>query len=178
MAEPICVVAYNPEWPAMFERMCHCLQLFLGDVAVAIEHVGSTAVPGLAAKPILDIDVVVRTRSEVAEGIRRLGEDGYVHRGDLGVRGREAFTNPPDRTRHHLYLVVQGSEALQNHLEFRDYLRSHPETAEEYGALKKVLAARFRDDREGYNLAKTQFVTDVLRRAAELRLNPSATAGQ
>ena len=166
MTEPIRIVAYDPEWPAMFERVRCCLGSAVGDIAVAIEHVGSTAVPGLAAKPIIDIDIVVRCAADVAEGIRRLGEYGYVHKGDLGVRGREAFATPRDRVPHHLYLVVQGSEAHLNHLEFRDYLRSHPERAQEYSALKKRLAACFGDDRVGYTGAKAAFVEDILRRAA------------
>src|ERR1700740_2427681 len=96
MTELICVVAYDPEWPAMFDGMRCWLQSAVSDVAVAIEHVGSTAVPGLAAKPIIDIDVVIPSREEVPAMVTRLTALGYEHRGNLGIEDREAFCAPRD----------------------------------------------------------------------------------
>ena len=142
----------------MFLRLRSSLSAALGDVAIAVEHVGSTAVPGLASKPILDVDVVVSSATEVAQAIRRLGELGYQHVGDQGVTGREAFESPHDSCPHHLYLVVRGSEPLRNHIRFRDYLRTHPHTAREYERLKHKLAEQFREDREGYTQGKAEFV--------------------
>ena len=118
----------------------------MADLATAIEHVGSTAVPGLAAKPIIDLTVVVPTHAEVAAAIERLSTLGYVHRGSLGIDGREAFDADARLPRHHLYLCARDSVALANHLTVRDYLRRHPETADEYGALKKRLAQAFPHD--------------------------------
>jgi GrpB-like predicted nucleotidyltransferase (UPF0157 family) len=161
--DPILIVAYDATWPIAFEKLRGCLLAALGEVAVTIEHVGSTAVLGLAAKAILDVDVVVRSASDAGEAIRRLGEFGYQHLGDQGIRGREAFNRPPDTAPHHLYVVVQGSEPLRNHIQFRDYLRAHPEKAKEYQRLKQTLAAHFRDDRDGYTEAKTEFVRVALR---------------
>jgi GrpB-like predicted nucleotidyltransferase (UPF0157 family) len=167
MPGAVLIVPYDPNWPIMFERLRGCLSAAVGDLAVAIEQVGSTAVPGLASKPILDIDIVVRSEPDVGEVIVRLGEFGYNHRGDLGIRGREAFHSPRDIFHHHLYLVAQDSEPLRNHIRFRDYLRANPRTAEDYQRLKQALAEFFRDDREGYTNGKAEFVQDVLRRASE-----------
>jgi len=149
----------------MFLRLRSSLSAALGDVAIAVEHVGSTAVPGLASKPILDVDVVVRSASDIVEAIRRLGEFGYQHVGDQGVTGREAFESPRDSCPHHLYVVVRGSDPLRNHIQFRDYLRTHPHRVMEYERLKHKLAEQFREDREGYTRGKTEFVEKVLRLA-------------
>lgn len=134
----------------------------LDDVAVAIEHVGSTAVPGLAAKPVIDLVVVVEPE-RVQEAIDRLAAVGYVHRGDLGVEGREAFSSPDSERRHHLYVSATGSEELRAQLAFRDRLRRDTALAAEYEALKRELAVRFRDDRPGYTEAKTDFVVAASR---------------
>ena len=126
---------------------------------------GSTAVPGLAAKPILDIDVVLSSSLQVAEAIARLAEVGYEHQGDLGIAGREAFASPSNPPAHHLYLVVRGSEPWRNHIQFRDYLREHPECAQAYTALKRSLAERFQNERDKYTEGKTEFIARVLRQA-------------
>jgi GrpB-like predicted nucleotidyltransferase (UPF0157 family) len=157
----IVVVDYDPAWPQMFETLRARIEPALADIALAIEHVGSTAVPGLAAKPIVDIDVVV-SPEHVATAIERLAELGYGHKGDLGVPGREAFAYPPDTPRHHLYVCPVGNTALANHLTVRDCLREHPDAAREYADLKKRLATTFADDVDGYVEGKSAFILDVL----------------
>jgi GrpB-like predicted nucleotidyltransferase (UPF0157 family) len=137
----------------------------LGSIAVAIEHVGSTAVPGLAAKPIIDMDVVVASAGDVRVAIERLAALGYVHQGNLGIVGREAFETPAGLPAHHLYVCIHGGAALQNHLQVRDYLRRHADAAATYGRLKKTLAESFPDDIEKYMSGKTDFLTGVLRSA-------------
>jgi GrpB-like predicted nucleotidyltransferase (UPF0157 family) len=132
-------------------------------LAVAIEHVGSTAVPGLPAKPIIDIDVVVPSSSDVPEAIARLATIGYVHRGDLGIAGREVFAAPSGTPPHHLYVCPADGAELARHRFFRDYLISHPEIASAYGSLKKAAAEQHRDDRAAYIEAKSEFVAGVLR---------------
>jgi GrpB-like predicted nucleotidyltransferase (UPF0157 family) len=122
-------------------------------------------VPGLAAKPIVDIDVVLRSAEDVPAAIERLRSLGYVYQGDKGIQGREAFMWPPGARRHHLYVVVRGSPPHAAHIDFRDHLRSHPEIAREYGALKQELAERYGDDTLAYGEAKTDFVAGVLRAA-------------
>jgi len=153
---------YDPEGPHVFEELRASIWAVASDVAITIEHVGSTAVEGLAAKPIIDMDVVV-AQDDVAAGIVRLVELGYEHRGDLGIAGREAFRSPAGSPRHHLYLCPSGNEALANHLAIRDYLRANPRAASAYGALKKRLAREFPNDIDGYVDGKTGFLVGVLR---------------
>jgi GrpB-like predicted nucleotidyltransferase (UPF0157 family) len=157
----VAVVDYDPDWPLRFGRLSDLLMAALTDVAVTIEHVGSTAVPGLAAKPIIDIDVVVASPTDVPRAIERLQALGYQHEGDLGIAGREAFRQPARLPAHHLYLVVQDSPAYADHVDLRDYLRNNPDATEQYAALKKLLA-RQGLDRDGYMRAKAEFIAAAL----------------
>ena len=137
----------------------------LADVALRIEHVGSTSVPGLAAKPIIDMTIVVAARDDVPKTIDRLTTLGYVHRGTLGIDDRDAFDHPADVRRHNLYICPAGTIGVVNQVAVRDYLRAHPEVAAQYGALKKRLADRFPCDIDSYVLEKTDFVLEILRHA-------------
>jgi GrpB-like predicted nucleotidyltransferase (UPF0157 family) len=157
------VVDYDPSWPNTFEKLCSILWPALRGVALSVEHVGSTSVPGLAAKPIIDISIVVSQSSEVPTGISRLATLGYVHRGDLGIEGREVFAHPDGWPRHNLYLCPRDSVALANHLALRNYLRTHLEAVREYGELKKSLAERFPDDIASYIDGKTTLLLTMLR---------------
>jgi GrpB-like predicted nucleotidyltransferase (UPF0157 family) len=160
--DPIVIVDYDPEWPRAFKAIRDRAAAAVGEVAVAIEHVGSTAVPGLAAKPVIDLVVVVEPE-DVQRAVERLVAIGYVHRGNLGVEGREAFSAPEDDPRHHLYVSPTDSEELRAQLAFRDRLRRDRALAAEYVALKRDLAVTFRDDRPGYTEAKTDFVVPASR---------------
>ena len=161
----IVVVDYDSSWPEEFERLRSRIWPVVSDVALSVEHVGSTAVPGLAAKPVIDVSVVVRTASDVPLAIERLASLGYAHRARLGIEGREAFDSPPGSAAHHLYLCPRDSPGLANHLAVRDHLRTHPEAAKEYGELKKRLAGQFPHDIDGYVNGKTDFLLTVLRAA-------------
>jgi GrpB-like predicted nucleotidyltransferase (UPF0157 family) len=160
---PIVVADYDEDWPALFKRVATPVRATLADLGATVEHVGSTAVPGLAAKPIIDIDVVVRSANDVPSAIERLRGLGYVYQGDKGIKGREAFMWPRGAAPHHLYVVVKGSRPHAEHVRFWDYLRLHPGAAEEYGLLKKRLAEEYGDDSLAYTEAKTDFVTRVLK---------------
>jgi GrpB-like predicted nucleotidyltransferase (UPF0157 family) len=160
--DPVVIADYDPSWPARFAELRNRLGAALGPLAVDIEHVGSTAVPGLAAKPIIDLDIVIATRDDLPAVIERLRPLGYDHEGDLGVPGREAFTSPPGRPPHHLYVCPAGSPALARHLAVRDLLRADPEAAGAYATLKRSLAARFRHDRVAYTDAKSAFLDALL----------------
>jgi GrpB-like predicted nucleotidyltransferase (UPF0157 family) len=161
----IVVVDYDPAWPELFEQIRSCVWPAIRDVALSVEHVGSTSVPGLAAKPIIDMTVVVSTPVEVPLAIERLATVGYAHRGDLGIAGREAFERPARSPHHHLYLCVAGSQSLENHVLLRDYLRAHPALASEYGELKKQLAQRFPHDIDAYMAGKAPAISRILRAA-------------
>ncbi len=156
---------YDPRWARDFEALRSRIWPLVEDFAVAMEHVGSTSVPGLPAKPILDIDLIVHPHEGVLLAIERLATIGYTHRGNLGIEGREAFRASVDLPAHHLYVCREDSAALRDHLTFRDYLRAHPETARAYADLKKQLALQFPDDVDSYAQAKTDFVTGVLETA-------------
>jgi len=162
---PVVIVDYNPLWPEQFEALRSRLANVIGRLAIAIEHVGSTAIPGLAAKPILDIDVLLRSPEDLPRAIAALASIGYQHRGDLGIPDREAFRAPAGDLRHHLYVCPNNTEYLC-HIAFRDYLRAHTKEANAYAALKLELAIRFREDREAYNNAKADFVESILRKAS------------
>ena len=118
--------------------------------------------PGLPAKDLIDMVAVVPSEADTAEAIRRLEAIGYEARGNLGVEGREAFWWPDGEKRHHLYVSPATSAELQAQVAFRDRLRTDPEVAREYVALKWELAERFRDDRLAYTEGKTDFIEAVL----------------
>jgi len=160
LAEPIVIVEYDHAWPGEFEWVRDRAAAALGDLPVAIEHVGSTAVPGLAAKPGIDLVVIVEP-DDLQRAIDGLEAIGYTHRGNLGVEGREAFSVPDGEPthHHHLYVSPTDSEELRAQLAFRDRLRSDPDLAAAYVALKRDLADRYREDRPAYTEAKTDFVT-------------------
>lgn len=163
---PVVIVDYNPIWPKQFETLRSSLANVLDGLALTIEHVGSTAVPGLAAKPILDIDVFLKSADELPLAIAALASIGYQHRGDLGIPGREAFRAPAADFPHHLYVCPTDTE-YQRHITFRDHLLAHPREADAYAALKRELAGKFREDREAYNNAKREFVEGILRKSAK-----------
>jgi GrpB-like predicted nucleotidyltransferase (UPF0157 family) len=165
MTAPITIEDYDLLWPEKFETLRSRIAQVLNGLTTAIEHVGSTAVPGLAAKPILDIDILLRSATDLPIVCTRLGSLGYEHGGDLGVAGREAFRTPAGEFAHHLYACPPGSQEYSRHIAFRDYLRSHLEDASAYAALKRNLAHKFATDREAYSQGKTEFVRQILRRA-------------
>ncbi|MGM0385557.1 MAG: GrpB family protein, partial [Actinomycetota bacterium] len=130
------VVPYRAEWRGQFETVAADLRRALGAVPYeSIEHVGSTSVPGLAAKPILDIDVIVHPQ-DVPAAIRALEGAGHAHCGDLGMTGREAFDPPDDSPRRHVHVCVAGTLHMTNHLAAREVLRNRQDLRDEYGAIK------------------------------------------
>ncbi len=165
MTTPIIIEDYDPQWPQRFDAVRSRIASVLGTFAAAIEHVGSTAVPGLAAKPIIDVDVLLRSAKDLPRVIAKLKAVGYEHQGTLGVPGRDAFKTPAHDIDHHLYVCsTQGAEFFR-HIAFRDYLRTHPKDAEDYSRLKRSLAGKFSVDRDAYTHAKTDFIEDILRRS-------------
>lgn len=150
------VLPYDPAWKADFAAIRQELASALDGLAIAIEHVGSTSVEGLSAKPCIDIDVVMPDYSVFPQIVERLAAIGYTHEGDLGIPGREAFcyTGKPHLRLHHLYVCPADSEELRRHLVFRDFLRTHPEAVARYSACKEDAARRFPEDIEGYMACK------------------------
>ena len=164
--DPVEVVDYDPSWPDQFARLAARVRAAFADgPLIAVEHVGSTSVVGLAAKPVIDMDVIVPSRGDIPEAIACLAGLGYVHEGDRGIPGREAFLWPVGTVRHHLYVCACDNAELRRQVAFRDYLREHRDEAQRYEALKRNLAARFRSDRTAYSEGKTEFVEAVLKKA-------------
>ncbi len=163
--EPVRIVPYDTAWPARFEEERAALAELLGDVVTGgIHHIGSTAVPGLAAKPIIDIQVGVADLEIARSCIEPLAALDYLY---APYRADEIawFCKPsPERRTHHLHLVPVTSPRFGAVLEFRDLLRSDPEVAREYEAMKRQLAATFERDREAYTEAKQPFIESALDR--------------
>jgi len=167
----IAIEPYDSAWPARFAIEAERIRRSFGDLALRVEHVGSTAVPGLAAKPVIDIQVSVPSLAPMGGFIERLSEIGYGHVSLGAVDLVYPFFTKPAAwpSTHHVHLCVVDSEHERRHLAFRDYLRRHPLAAAEYLTLKHELAAAHHgatiESRECYSLAKTEFVSSVVARA-------------
>lgn len=148
----VIVLPWDPLWTRDFDAIRQELAAALGALAVRIEHVGSTSVEGLAAKPIIDLDVVIRDDQPLGQVIEALAQIGYIHEGDLGIPGREAFCyeSKPHLRKHHLYVCPESSRELHRHTAFRDRLRTDPEAAAEYSRVKLEAAALYLEDIAGY----------------------------
>ncbi|MCD2173648.1 GrpB family protein [Rhizobium sp. C4] len=166
MAEPVMIVPYDLEWPKIFARLRDDVSAVMGAVALRIEHVGSTAVPGLVAKPVIDIDVVISSELELQEAISRLLLLGYSYAGERGIEGRHAFVQPMGLPTHHLYVCAADNPELARHIAFRNHLITDRAASDAYGELKQELARTFGEDREGYTNAKTAFIADILSKLA------------
>jgi GrpB-like predicted nucleotidyltransferase (UPF0157 family) len=136
MNNSLVIQKYDPQWPILFGELRVKFSELLGNLVSAIEHMGSTSVPGLAAKPIIDLDVLLASATYLPETIRRLATLGYEHEGDLGNAGREAFRAPPTLFAHHLYVCLPNCEEFRRHILLRNYLKSHPGEASAYSSLK------------------------------------------
>jgi GrpB-like predicted nucleotidyltransferase (UPF0157 family) len=165
MSDPITVVSYDPAWPEIFRQLGTQLRAALGGVALRIDHIGSTADPGPAAKPIVDVQISVE-RLEPVEPLRLpLEAAGFRYRAANTERTKRYFREPLGRRRTHIHVRRAGSFSEQFSLLFRDFLRADPAAALDYGQRKRALAARFTNDRQGYLDAKVPIIWEVLRRA-------------
>ena len=156
------VVPYDPEWRSDFEKIKRELDVALGNLALAVEYIGSTSVEGMSAKPCIDIDVVIEDSSMLKEAIERLADIGYIHEGDLGIAGREAFDykDKPHLAKHHLYVCPKDSAELHRHISFRDYLRENPDAVKEYSRIKEEGAELFFFDIDKYIEHKSPFIDE------------------
>ena len=159
----VVVLPYDAGWQRNFAAIKAELECALGPLALRIEHVGSTAVEGLSAKPCIDIDVVIRDYDVFSAVVNKLAEIGYQHEGDLGIRDREAFcySDKPHLQTHHLYVCPLQSAELHRHLTFRDFLRTHPEAVRQYGAVKEAAARLFPNDIDEYIRYKTPCIEEL-----------------
>ena len=158
----VVVLPYDSNWKQDFIDIKDELAEALGQLAISIEHVGSTSVEGLAAKPIIDIDVVVKT-TDVQKAIKALEGIGYIHEGNLGIEGREAFAyeGKEHLQTHHLYVCPEDSSELKRHIAFRNYLRNHEEAVEKYSQVKIEAARRYPDDIDKYIEYKSPIIEEI-----------------
>jgi GrpB-like predicted nucleotidyltransferase (UPF0157 family) len=170
MSEPVIIVDYDPAWLERYEAERARILSAIAPWVAAIEHIGSTSVPGLGAKPIIDIMVAVRSLDDAMQCVEPLGVLGYQYHPEFEdtLPERRYFNRGPRDDRYHLHMVELTSGFWERHLLFRDYLRAHPEAAQEYERLKRDLAARHRDDRGAYTDAKAAFVRSIEEKARAL----------
>lgn len=159
----VVVLPYTPTWKSDFETIKREIEPVLDNLILGIEHVGSTSVEGLSAKPCIDIDVIIPDYTVFNEVVNRLGAIGYFHEGDLDIAEREAFkyTNKPHLQTHHLYVCPRNSKELHRHITFRDYLRAHPDAAQKYGAVKERAAQLFPNDINQYIAYKSPCIEEI-----------------
>ena len=166
----VVVEKWNPKWKDEFERIADSLGEDVIYNSIKIEHVGSTSVEGLSAKPIIDLDIVIE--NDKFEIIKRLLNDkGYKHEGDLGIEGREAFSysKKEELMTHHLYVCPKDSKELFKHITFRDFLKNNPALASEYSKVKEQAAVLYPDDIDKYMEFKSEIIEKIYKRCGLLK---------
>lgn len=159
----VIVESYNSNWKKDFEDIRSELMAVLDGKVLGLEHVGSTSVEGLSAKPVIDIDVVIEDKASFAAVKDALESIGYTHEGDLGIPGREAFKykGKEHLLKHHLYVCTKDADELKRHISFRDYLRTHPDAVREYSRVKEEGAKLYPDDIDSYIEHKAPFIEGI-----------------
>ena len=159
----VVVLPYDRAWMDAFEKIKAEIENVLGDFALGIEHIGSTSVEGMSAKPCIDIDVVIKDYSVFDTVVQKLEAIGYIHEGNLGIKDREAFkySDKPHLMSHHLYVCPRDSEELRRHIMFRDYLRSDLKAVERYSSVKEKAAELFPNDIDKYILYKSPCIEEL-----------------
>ena len=165
MARRMTVVEYSAEWPVLCEQEIGLLREVLGGEMVRAHHIGSTAVPGLAAKAIIDILLEVQSVERLDDLNEAMQAIGYQPRGEFGIPGRRYYPKGGDDRTHHVHAFAVGSSQIERHLAFRDYLRAQPAIAAEYAAVKQSAAATHSTDPEGYVAFKGAFVERIVPKA-------------
>ena len=161
----VVVEKWNPKWKDEFERIVDSLGEDVIYNSVKIEHVGSTSVEGLSAKPVIDLDIVIE--NDKFEIIKRLLNDkGYKHEGDLGIEGREAFSysGKEELMTHHLYVCPEDSKELFKHITFRNFLKNNADLAAEYSKVKEQAAVLYPDDIDKYMEFKSEIIERIYKR--------------
>lgn len=159
----VVVLPYNVQWKDDFEKIKSEIINAIGDLIIGVEHVGSTSVDGMSAKPCIDIDVIIKDYSAFDIIVSRLEMIGYIYEGNLGIEDREAFKyfNKPHLRTHHLYVCPQKSEELYRHITFRDFLRSNVDAVKKYSCVKETAARLFPHDIEKYMEYKSPCIEEL-----------------
>ena len=165
----VAVVPHDSEWETAAEQTIATLKKLLGALIIDAQHVGSTSIKGICAKPIIDIVVGVSDTGVIPEMVRCLEGNGFVFRGQDHPQQYLFVCGDNDVRTHHVHVVIYGSDEWNNYLNMRDYLNSHSEDAAAYSALKEALADQYSEDRETYTAMKNDMIKDILAKAADWR---------
>jgi GrpB-like predicted nucleotidyltransferase (UPF0157 family) len=163
------VVPHNPNWGNEFEKEAKQVAAAMGETLVAVHHIGSTAIDGIYAKPVIDMLVEVRQIADVDERNSAMERLGYQVKGEFGIPGRRYFRkdNQAGTRTHQIHIFESGSEQVRRHLAFRDFLNDHPAEAQQYSELKRKLAAEYPNNMNGYIAGKESFIKEIDRKAAK-----------
>ena len=161
----VVVVPYDEKWPEMFNVESFLIKALLGDVAKNIHHIGSTSVPGLSAKPVIDILLEVSDIKELDQCTPAMVNAGYSARGENGITGRRYFIKGGDQRSHQVHAFSVGDIQILRHLAFRDYLRKNREAARDYAEIKRAAVLLYKNDAQRYSAFKTDFIEHHLQLA-------------
>jgi GrpB-like predicted nucleotidyltransferase (UPF0157 family) len=159
------VVSYNPNWKKMYKEESEKIKNILNDIIIDIHHIGSTAIPGIKAKPVIDILVEVKDIEGVDQYNYKMKELGYEAMGEYGIPKRRFFRKGANKRTHHIHIFQSGNEEIERHINFKEYLIAHPDKAREYSKLKEELANKYTYDVENYTNHKSDFIKEIDRKA-------------
>ena len=159
----VVVLPYDVAWQSAFEKIKSEIEEAIGNLILGIEHVGSTSVEGMSAKPCIDLDVIIEDYSAFAAVVDGLKAIGYIHEGALGIKHREAFTylDKPHLMSHHLYVCPKDSAELRRHITFRDFLQSNPDAVAKYSKIKENAAELYSNDIDKYIQYKSPCIEEL-----------------
>ncbi len=159
---------YNPQWEELYNQESELISTTISDFLVDIQHIGSTAIPDIVSKPIIDIAVALDSLENIERIIAPLEKIGFIYRGEQGIPDRHLFVKGGEDFRtHHLHVMNNTHYEWKKHIAFRDYLRTHPKEAKQYSDLKKSLEQQFKEDRESYTESKSEFIAGILEKAIQ-----------
>ena len=159
------VASYNPNWKNMYKEESEKIKNILNDIIIDIHHIGSTAIPGIKAKPVIDILVEVKDIEEVDQYNHKMEELGYEAMGEYGIPKRRFFRKGENNRTHHIHIFQTGNEEIERHINFKEYLIAHPDKAREYSKLKEELVNKYTYDVENYTNSKSDFIKEIDRKA-------------
>lgn len=165
----IVVKPYNKKWKVKFKNGKNKLEKTFDDIIVEIHHIGSTAIPGIKAKPVIDIMVVVEDINKVDSYTEAMKALGYDPKGEFGIENRRFFQKGGNNRTHHVHIFQQGNKEIKRHLNFRDYMRAHPKQAQKYSRLKETLANKYSHNISKYIEGKNDFIAEIDNKAAKWR---------
>ena len=159
------VVSYSPNWKDMYKEESEKIKNVLSDIIIDIHHIGSTAIPGIKAKPVIDILVEVKDIERVDQYNHKMKELGYEAMGEYGIPKRRFFRKGGNNRTHHIHIFQVGNEEIERHINFKEYLIAHPDKAREYSKLKEELVNKYTYDVENYSNSKSDFIKEIDRKA-------------